>query len=98
VKNIYGMATVMHVQGLSEACIGILKDYRIYTALKPHTTLRNILVHLKDRISNEEMRFLQCFDAVGWQQEGHPACNKLSGGVLAWLSVWSEVQICISSS
>jgi len=25
------------------------------------------------------------------QQEGHPACKKLSGGVLAWLSVWSEV-------
>ena len=25
----------------------------------------------------------------------HPACKKLSGGVLAWLSVWSEVQICI---
>jgi len=25
------------------------------------------------------------------QQEGHPACRKLSGGVLAWLSVWSEV-------
>jgi len=21
--------------------------------------------------------------------EGHPACKKLSGGVLAWLSVWS---------
>jgi len=31
---------------------------------------------------------------VGWQ-EGHPACRKLSGGVLAWLSVWSEVQTCI---
>jgi len=24
--------------------------------------------------------------------EGHPACKKLSGGVLAWLSVWSEMQ------
>jgi len=24
-----------------------------------------------------------------WWQEGHPACKKLSGGVLAWLSVWS---------
>ena len=24
-----------------------------------------------------------------------PACKKLSGGVLAWLSVWSEVHICI---
>jgi len=29
------------------------------------------------------------------QQQGHPACKKLSGGVLAWLSVWSEVQTCI---
>ena len=28
------------------------------------------------------------------QQEGHPACKKLSSGVLAWLSVWSEVQTC----
>ena len=37
--------------------------------------------------------YLQCFDAVGWAQEGHPACKKLSGGVLLWLSVWSEVQL-----
>jgi len=28
-------------------------------------------------------------------QEGHPACKKLSSGVLAWLSVWSEVKTCI---
>jgi len=34
---------------------------------------------------------------VGWQ-EGHPACKKLSGGVLAWLCVWGEVQICVWSS
>jgi len=26
------------------------------------------------------------------RQEGHPACKKLSGGVLAWLSVWSVMQ------
>ena len=26
---------------------------------------------------------------AGWQ-EGHPACKKLSGGVLAWLSVWNQ--------
>jgi len=32
---------------------------------------------------------------LGGRQEGHPACKKLSGGVLAWLSVWSEVQTCI---
>ena len=29
------------------------------------------------------------------RQEGHPACKKLSGGVLAWLSVCSEMQTCI---
>jgi len=29
------------------------------------------------------------------RQEGNPACKKMSGGVLAWLSVWSEVQACI---
>jgi len=41
---------------------------------------------------------LYAFSAVkllaGWQ-EGHPASKKLSGGMLAWLSVWSEVQTCI---
>ena len=31
---------------------------------------------------------------VGWQ-EGHPACKKMSGGLLAWLSVWSKVHTCI---
>jgi len=29
------------------------------------------------------------------RQEGHPACKTLSGGVLASLSVWSDVQTCI---
>jgi len=29
------------------------------------------------------------------RQEGHPAYKKLSGMVLAWLSVWSAVQTCI---
>jgi len=34
---------------------------------------------------------------VGWK-EGHLACKKLSCMVLAWLSVWSEVQSCIQPS
>jgi len=29
------------------------------------------------------------------RQEGHPACKKLSGGVLAWLSVRGKVRTCI---
>ena len=46
---------------------------------------------------------LQCLQCAAFsaltllvgRQEGHPACKKLSGGVLAWLSVWSDVQTCI---
>jgi len=42
--------------------------------------------------------FIFAFGALtlltGWQ-EGHPVCKKLSDGMLAWLSVWGEVQICI---
>ena len=29
------------------------------------------------------------------RQEGHLACKKVSGGVMAWLFVRSNVQICI---
>jgi len=29
---------------------------------------------------------------VGWQ-EWHPACKKLSGEVLAWLSLWSNLHM-----
>jgi len=32
------------------------------------------------------------------RQEGHPACKKLSGGVLVWLSLWSEVQTSYGSA
>ena len=39
---------------------------------------------------------LQCFDAVGWAAgRASGLKKKLSGGVLAWLSVWSEMQTCI---
>ena len=32
---------------------------------------------------------------VGWQEGPMEACKKLSGGVLALLSVWSKVQACM---
>jgi len=50
------------------------------------------------RVFNNEYLTTLAFSALMllvWQQEGHPACKKLSGGVLAWLSVWSKVQTCI---
>ena len=38
---------------------------------------------------------IQCFDAVGWAAGRASGLQKLSGGVQAWLSVWSEVHTCI---
>jgi len=38
---------------------------------------------------------LHCFDAVGWAAGRASGRKKQSGGVLVWLSVWSEVQTCI---
>ena len=46
---------------------------------------------------DEQFAFSALTLLVG-RQEGHPACKKQSGGVLAWLSVWSEVQTCIRPS
>jgi len=48
---------------------------------------------------NLESRCLQWFDTVDWAAGRASGLWKLSGEVLEWLSVWSEVQmICIWSS
>jgi len=49
-----GMVPIPYVKGLSEAFSRISKTYRICIAVRPHTTLRNMLVHPKDRISDEK--------------------------------------------
>ena len=48
------MVIIPYVKGLSEVFSRILKTYRICTAVRPHTTLRSMLVHPKDKISDEE--------------------------------------------
>jgi len=37
-------------------------------------------------VTDTELTFSALTLLVGWQ-EGHPACKKLSGGMLVWLSV-----------
>jgi len=56
------------------------------TKLLPNNFFTNIFVSL--------VAFSALTLLVG-RQEGHPACKKLSGGLLVWLSVWSEMQTCI---
>jgi len=46
-------------------------------------------------LNNKHFSAFSALTLLVGRQEGHPACKKQSGGVLAWLSVWSEVQTCI---
>jgi len=48
-----------------------------------------------DSKKNKKKSTFSALTLLVGRQEGHPACKKLSDGVLAWLSVWSEVQTCI---
>jgi len=49
-----GMVVVPYVKGLSEAFAKILKSHGIATANRTHRTLRNFVVHPKDKVRNEE--------------------------------------------
>ena len=68
----------------------IAQRKRLYTVFPPKTSIFYIL----DNSVKIEFAFSALTLLVGWQEE-HPASKKLSGGVLAWLSVWSEVQTSI---
>jgi len=45
---------VPYVKGLNEAFARILKSHSIATANRPHRTLRNFVVHPKDKVKDEE--------------------------------------------
>jgi len=48
------MVVVPYVKELSEAFARILKSHGIATANRPHRTLRNFVVHPKDKVKDEE--------------------------------------------
>jgi len=52
--NHKGMVVVPYVKGLSEAFARILKSHGIATSNRPYRTLRNFLVHPKDKVKDEE--------------------------------------------
>jgi len=64
-----------------------------------HSTLHNYTAEKKEliffRVHRVHFFAFSAMTLLVGRQEGHPACKTLSGGVLAWLSVWSEVQTCI---
>ena len=81
-------------------------SYSALTSFAFESCLRHLFLALSALISYQQFSLdylLQYFRLFSFsaltlfvgRQEGHLACKKVSGGVLAWLSVWSEVQTCI---
>ena len=74
---------IPYIKGISEAARRIFKKYNIETAMKPHCTIKNVLVHPKDKI--EQMRTssvvysVPCKDCneVYIGQTGRPLGNRI---------------------
>ena len=70
---------------------------RYHRAPAPRTSCRRAV----QQASALSSKYGQCHVAFSaltllvWRQEGYTACKKLSGGVLSWLTVLSEVKNCI---
>jgi len=64
------------------------------TAVSAKSTTASLSDVFDDRYNNSEIKTSSSIPAFAFsaltllagQQEGHPACKKLSGGMLAWLS------------
>jgi len=44
---------ISYIEEVSEAVARVYKRHGISTAMRPHTTIRNLLVHPKDKVSKE---------------------------------------------
>ena len=72
---------------------------RAPSVVHPITTPRLSTTAQSIYLSQYSLTYTYITSAIGaltllvGQQEGHPACKELSGGVMTWLSVWSEMQI-----
>ena len=62
--------------------------------LKPHTVCL-LYISTWYQFSTFSASAFSALTLLVGQQEGHRPVKNLSGGILAWLSVWSEMQTCI---
>ena len=53
-RNYRSQVVIPYVEGVSERVHRVLKKYGVATTMRPHTTLRRLLVHPKDKVELEE--------------------------------------------
>ena len=73
--------------------IGYMRSYKSNLYVDTFTAIAFYCMYMS--IMPSVLFAFSALTLLAGRQEGHPACKKLSGGVLAWLSVWSKVQTCI---
>jgi len=57
--------------------------------------ISNLLVIEKGIMLEKRICAFSALTLLVGLQEGHPVCEKLSGGMMAWLCIWVKVQTCI---
>ena len=78
----------------------LVESSEVFLTLRHYNNSHSFIIIITThylRTSGTSIAFSALTLLVG-RQEGHPACKNLSGGVLAWLFVWNEVQTCIRPS
>jgi len=96
-----GLLSLVDRVGMSHLLLGMFNTAQSVT--KVGVQYYEIKIHSLWIVSRLHTDFLVLYLATAFsalmvlvgRQERHPACKKLGGRVLAWLSVWSEVQTCI---
>ena len=53
-RNYRSQVVIPYVEGVSERVHRVLKKYGVATTMRPHTTLRRLLVHPNDKVELEE--------------------------------------------
>ena len=105
-RSVHLQSRSLSVQHVADAALVLTLQFLPPTHTHTHTHTRwrrGVLVSGVRRMNevNPARRARLSFSALTllvWRQEGHPACKKLSSEVLAWFSVWSELQTCIRPS
>ena len=72
-KKMDTQVMVPYVKGMSEACARIYRKYGAPTVMRPYQTIRNLVVHPKDRLDKEETS--ECVYSIPCE-----SCDKINVG------------------
>jgi len=82
-----GLVAQQPSRTMSQECLDqMMKTTCLLSVDKPHAQISSTTT-TKTTTTTKLYAFSALTLLVEWQ-EGHPACKKLSGGIVAWLPVW----------